>query len=102
MDERAMETPPRKRSRTETPSSTSPSRNHVNKRFRPNFPPSQSPKAVHFDPSNLEEEDTIHESDVPESPIALTKVSTTPPPLPLSVSFASLLPFTPTVEMNDP
>jgi hypothetical protein len=82
------ETPPRKRRRSETPSSR-----HINKRFRPEALTSSSPRTGGFDPIN-HNEDAISESDVPESPIAPSKEATI-----LSVSFA---PGTPTSVINDP
>src|SRR5208282_3436232 len=85
------ETPPRKRPRSQTPSSFSSP--HVNKRFRPETLTSPSPRTARFDPIN-HNEDAILESDVPESPIAPSNEATT-----LSVSFA---PGTPMTEINDP
>ena len=90
MDVVVTETPPRKRPRSQTPSSSS--SHHVNKRFRPETL-SPSPRAIRFDPVNTEE-DQILESDTPESPIAASKGTTT-----LSVSFA---PRTPMTEINGP
>jgi hypothetical protein len=95
MDGMVVETPPRKRPRSETPASSSSSR-HINKRCRPDTLGSPSPKAVHFDPIHLEK-DKILESDVPESPIVQRKATA-----PLSVSFASIPPRTPMTEINDP
>jgi hypothetical protein len=87
-----METPQRKRRRAETPSSPWSSL-HVNKRPCTDILPSPSPKTVRFDPVR-HGEDTVLESDVPESPIAQAKGI-----VPLAVSFA---PNTPTGQINDP
>jgi hypothetical protein len=93
MNESGLETPRRKRPRS-NPSSSSSSR-HVNKRIRTNTISSPSPKTVRFDPIGYEEE-AILESDVPESPIALKNGST------LTVSFENIPLRTPTVEIDDP
>src|SRR5438046_1402868 len=85
------ETPPRKRPRSQTPSSSS--SHHVNKRFRPEILTSPTPRSVRFDPVNPDEDELL-ESDVPESPIAASKGTST-----LSVSFA---PGTPVTEINGP
>lgn len=85
-----METPPRKRLRSRSPSSSS-SRN-INKRFCFNTLVSPS---VQFDPANHGQDiDTVMESDVPESPIAQRTQNTS-----LSVSFA---PSTPSSGINNP
>jgi len=91
-----METPPRKRPRSSTPSSTS-SRKHVNKRVCSNGPPPPSPYTAPGNSNrtnNEDDMDTVLESDVPKSPIVQRKDHTA-----LSVSFA---PHTPLGEINDP
>ena len=91
-----METPPRKRPRLSTPSSSS-SRKHVNKRICTNglAPPSPYNSTGKLYRANTEDEmDTVLESDVPESPIVQRKEQTA-----LSVAFA---PHTPLSEINNP
>ena len=92
-----METPQRKRPRSETPHSLL--SRHVNKRFRRNSFISPSPKTVRFNPAiEGAQNDTIDESDVPESPIKkylqVSPVSGFP--------FASGQPKTPEGEINVP
>lgn len=87
-----METPQRKRRRSETPSSPSSSR-YVNKRFCTNTLTSPSPKIVHFDPAG-DGGDTVLVSNVPESPVARRKGI-----VPAAVTFA---PNTPSGQINDP
>src|SRR5271169_1922891 len=91
IDRMVAETPTRKRSRSETPSSAS--SRYVNKRLCQGTLTSPSPKTVHFDPINPEE-DAVLESDVPESPITPGKQTAG-----VSVSFA---PNTPMSEISDP
>lgn len=95
MDGTVVQTPPRKRPRSSTPSSAS--SHNVNKRLRPDTPPSPSPKTVRFNPINPEEdeEDAVLESDVPESSI----VPSSKLPAAFSVTFA---PDTPITEIDDP
>jgi len=71
-EERMLETPPRKRPRPATPSSSSSSsrRHPVNKRFCPDQFPSLSPRTVRFEPAQTADNDgPIGESDIPESPM---------------------------------
>lgn len=89
MDGTVTETLPRKRRRSQTPSSS----HHINKRFCPETLTSPSRTNPHFDPIN-NNKDAILESDVPESPVVPGKDATM-----LSVSFA---PGTPMAEINDP
>ena len=91
MNDMVTETPPRKRRRSQTPSSSS--SHQVNKRFRSDILTSPSPSTARFSLIN-NNEDAVLESDVPESPIAPSKEAST-----LSVSFA---PGTPMTEINDP
>jgi hypothetical protein len=96
MDVLGMETPVRKRRRSATPSSLSSASRHVNKRFRSNSLASPSPKNVRFSTISYEEEqDTVMDLAIPESPISQN--GTTVP-----VSFAPVPPLTPTVEINNP
>ena len=92
MDGTVAETPPRKRTRCFTPSSSS---HNVNKRFRLNTPISPSPRTVRFDSANVAQEDAILESDVPESPIGTRKGSNRG----LSVSCE---PHTPPAQIKNP
>lgn len=91
-----METPVRKRRRSTTPVSVSSASRHVNKRFRSNSLASPSPKNVRFSTMTLEEEqDTVMELAIPESPISQNETVEL-------VSFAPVPPLTPTVEINNP
>jgi hypothetical protein len=72
MDSSVLETPVRKRARSDTPSTRSSSR--VNKRLRSKPTSSPSPKIVRFD--DCADDDMVMESDVPESPVQLRSIPT--------------------------
>jgi len=97
MDEqRTLETPPRKRPLSATPSSSPSSssrRHHVNKRFRRDQRPSPSPRTVRFETARpADNDDRISESDIPESPI----------PDKRTASDVSCAPVTPLQEIDVP
>jgi hypothetical protein len=91
-----LETPPRKRLRSETPASSARPRHQVNKRFCPRPRSSPSPRTVRFEASPTDDE-AIAESDVPESPIPNKR-----PNLDGALLSVSLLQATPWREINAP